>query len=365
MGPRREYHARVHVGIDYQAATTHAPGVGRYARELVRALAARGGTHALSLLQVGIGRQTVGDLGLDSPAVSIRRRRLPLPRRVLHAPWFPAADTLLGGVDVFHHVIPGAARVRRARQTVALSEIPPAGTAAAARLSQLLRPMDAVLVFSASGARDATAVLDVPPERVHIVPVGCDHWVRARPPLAHPAEPPTLLVLGAPRAARRPERILEAWDTLRARGLDCRLHFVGGPAPADSPFDQQVLSRPGVTHDLPGEHALPDIVARAAVLVHFNDAEATAVTPLEAFSFGLPVVASDLPAFRETLDGEATLLTPEDLADGTDTLADALATTLASRTDEAARQRRRDLAGRYTWRRNAEATLAVWAGLLG
>jgi glycosyltransferase involved in cell wall biosynthesis len=359
-----EYDANVRVGIDYWPATTHAPGVGRYARELVRALAALRGDHALSLLQCGIGRQVVTDLGLDTARATVRRRRLPVPRRLLATPWFPAADTLLGGVAVFHHVVPGVTRVRQALQTFALSEIPARGSAQAVQLATALRPMDAVLVFGAAAAQEAAGTLDIPDESLRIVPVGSDHWRRDAEPIDLPTEPSTLLVLGSPRAARHPETILAAWDTLRARGIDCRLRFVGGPSPQGGDFDRLVTAREGVVHDLPRESELPQVVSRGAVLVHLNEAEATAVTPLEAFSFGLAVVASDLPAFREALDGEATLLQTDDLVEDPGLLADAIAHALDGAADEAARARRRAVAARFTWQRNAEATLAIWNDLV-
>jgi glycosyltransferase involved in cell wall biosynthesis len=195
--------------------------------------------------------------------------------------------------------------------------------------------------------------------------VGCDHWVRGRHPSPLPEGPPELLVLGAPHSNRRPGTILAAYDRLLARGIDCRLHFVGGSPSQHDDFAREVAARSGVTHDLPSETRLPEVVSRAAVLVHLNESEATAVTPLEAFSFGLAVVGSDLPAFREALDGEATLLETRAVDEDPDLLADCLAEALQGAGDEAARARRRAVAGRFTWKRNAEATVAVWRELPG
>ena len=364
------------VGVDYLPASRHAPGVGRYARELVRALvqelgpAGEADDLTLRLLELGREPVRVHDLGVQglSPRPHVTRRRLPLPRRLLGARWFPAADTLLGGVDVFQHIVATPTRVRRARQVATLSELPPAGSAAAALEAQRLAAMDAVLVFGEAAARAARDDLGVPAERVHVVPVGCDHWSRGLWPEALarsgledlPDGLPEIAVLGTPRAERSPEFILEAHERLRAAGLPCRLRFVGGPAPEGSPLPALVAARDDVRHELPSEGELRGTLMGAAVLVHLSAAEATAVTPLEAFSFGLPVVASDRAAFREALDDEATLL-----PDGADAeaLADAVAAALSNRTDEDARARRRAVADRFTWRRNAAATLVVWHDL--
>ena len=57
---------RPRVGLDLWPATTHAPGAGRYARELVRALARLTAPPRLSLLDVGPGaRIQASGLGLD------------------------------------------------------------------------------------------------------------------------------------------------------------------------------------------------------------------------------------------------------------------------------------------------------------
>ncbi len=373
------------IGLDYWPATTHAPGVGRYARELTRALAGLpqlGPTegHGLSLLEFGLGAQTVGELGLDPTQVSVRRRRVLLPRRLMGATWIPAADTLCGSVDLFHHIVPGLARVRRAAQCITLSEIPAEGSAAAARLTQALQPMDAVFVFCEAAAQEAAASLGVPTERLRVVPVGCDHWSREPAPhderesTSGSEEAPVLLVLGTPQARRQPERILDAFRVLRERGVSCRLRFVGGAEPTPGPVSQAVATREDVCHDLPHERDLPAVVRSSSALVHLHLAEATAVTPLEAFSFGLPVVASDLPAFREALGGEA-LLTPQAApsagdgsgraaSSGSEAFADLLEQALASSRDEQACDRRRKLAAGYSWERSAEATWAAWGSLI-
>ena len=119
-----------------------------------------------------------------------------------------------------------------------------------------------------------------------------------------------------------------------------------------------------LTHDLPPESALPGELARASALVHFSDREATAVTPLEAFSFGLPVVANSLPAFQEALGDEAALLPLDELRDDPSCLADALAHALEHGGAPDARRRREAIAARFTWEAHAKAALAIWRAAL-
>ena len=65
------------VGIDYWTAPTHAPGVGRYVRELVRALARRPDAPELALLELGPGAR-----GVPVEAVSYTHLTLPTTSRV-------------------------------------------------------------------------------------------------------------------------------------------------------------------------------------------------------------------------------------------------------------------------------------------
>ena len=343
------------LGVDYLPASRHAPGIGRYARELVRALVTQPGDHELRLLEFGRGPAVVDEraLGLHAASCPVRRSRWPLPRRLLG---WPGADTLLGGVDLFHHVLVPPPAVRRARQSLTLSELPPPEHA------EVIRALDAVFVFSRWAADELQRGIGVDAARVHVLPVGCDHWRRELGDAAGPAAaavPPTILVLGAPRTARHPALIVEAWRLLRERGLECRLRFLGGRGEALPVTDDGTL-----THALPGEPALPAELAAASLLVHLSEVEATAVTPLEAFSFGLPVVANDLPAFREALDDEATLCPLDELRASPSRLADALAEALAGAGDEPARARREAVAAQFTWAAHARAALAGWRGLL-
>jgi glycosyltransferase involved in cell wall biosynthesis len=352
------------IGIDHGPASRHAPGVGRYARELVAALAQQDGDHSLHLLDVGLRRRRVRDLGLERPRCPVVRRRVPIPRRWLGVGGCPGSDVLAGGVDLFHHVLADPAPVTRALQTLTLSELPAPGSSSAGRLARTLAGLDGVLVFSQAAARDVVSGMGVPTEHVHVVPVGCDHWRRGRDERPLPDAPPTLLVLGKPRASRHPLTILAAWRRLRARGVRCRLRFVGSAGEQDGAFARAVQEEHDVTHELPEESELPEVMTHASLLVHLSDAEATAVTPLEAFSFGVGVVASALPAFTETLDGEARLVDTAAVDDDPERLADELAAALEDAGRDDARARREAVAARFTWVHNARATLAVWSALV-
>lgn len=361
------------VGIDYLPAVLHAPGLGRYARELVRALVRLPDAPELRLFEVGRGpRRFAGAaLGLAGARVPrVRRLALPLPQRAvsaLHALTGLGAERWLGGVDLFHRVRVGAPPLsRRARVLLPVPELPRAGSPADGELARELARAGNALVFCAAYRERVRARYDLDPARVFQAPVGCDHWLRDLPAAVPRAAPACVLVLGALREERRPLQALEAFELLRAGGVEAELVFVGGSGSAAEAFERRRASSPAAPWvrwraDL-AEAEMPGLVAASSALLHLAEDEGTAVTPLEAFALGVPVVATRLPAFEEALAGHARLV---DLDAPPAALAEALATSLAGAPQEPGARARRDVAAASTWEANARRTVAVWRTILG
>lgn len=367
----RETHSMtpsIRIAIDYGIALSHAPGVGRYARELVRALVRRADAPALRLLEVGRAPHVlpVTALGLDAARASgfdVRVTRVPLPRRVVGAlgriGW--TTERWVGGADVVHQVLPyEPLPTRTALNTLTLAELPELGSANERVLRTTLSCTERVLVFSTSARDELTRRFDVDASWIDVVPVGADHWARETTATSERRSPPEVLVLGQASARRRPDAIVAACERVVAGGLELRLRFVGPKGEAGealrarlerSPLAGRATIEPGV------EAELPRLVAGAAVLVHLNDVEWTAVTPLEAFAVGVPVVVSRIPAFVEAIGDEAAYV--DDDAD----LADAIAAAITT-DSPTTRARRRELARAFTWDRNAAATVDVWTKMV-
>ncbi len=358
------------VGIDYLPATSHWPGVGRYARELVRALVALDDRPDLRLFDVGraprdVDRRALGLPFGDPRVVQVTRR---LPRRALPflaRSGFDAAR-ILGGVDVFHHVHPPGPPVRRARQVMALAELPARGSQAEHVLAERAKQMDALVVFCTDWRLRAAEQLGFPLARIHVTAVGCEHWRRTLAEISPPDDPPVVLVLGATRPERYPLAVLRAFERLRER-VPARLLLVGRPGGAEEEFRAALERSPHVAHVAritePRETDLPGLVARASVLVHLDPQAGTPVTPLEALRMGLPVVASRSPCFTEALQGVATLVEDAEVVREPDVLAAAIEREIASRSDGLAEAVRAAHARAWSWERCARETLAVWRGV--
>jgi len=358
----------VRVGIDYLPATSHAPGAGRYARELVRALVGLEHGPELALFDVGRARRDIDPRALGLPFGDPRVRRVSrsIPRRalpVLARFGFDAAR-ILGGIDVFHHVNANGPPVRRARQVLAVAELPDRRGDAARILRERARLMDALVVFCADWRLRVAEELGFPLSRIHVTRVGSDHWRRTLAELPEPDAPPRILVLGATRDERRPVAVFRAFERACERGLDARLAFVGRDGSAESLLKETVAAskhaaRVARLRDV-AEADLPALVATSSALVHIDPRAGTPVTPLEALAMGVPVVASRIPCFVEHLEDHAELVDDAEALREPLYLASAIERALTARSDGLALARRTAHAREYSWARCAAETAHVW-----
>ena len=361
------------VGYDYFPAVTHAPGRGRYARELARALAELEPEDVdLRLFDLGRGERPIPReaLGPVDRRDWIRRNELHWPRRLVS--WADrflgfGADGWVGGCDVFHHTAPVPLLVEHAIEIFPLPELPPIGSKDSDDLAQQLERIEHVIVFSEHLRGEVIQRFDWEEERIHVTPVGCDHWVRELPSLPEPDDPPYLLVLGALREVRSPHRIRKSFERLVPKYPGLRLVFCGRPGDAAEQFmrDRRFSGARDAIEwiDEPDERELPELVAKASALVHLNVEEGTAVTVLEALRAGVPVACSRLPALTEALGGLATYVADEKRGEP-DPLDAAIETALASAKDPEARTARIELAKPYSWEQCARRTFEVWQRVL-
>ena len=361
------------VGFDYYPATTHAPGRGRYARELVRALVSLPPKDLqLRLLDLGRGERSIptDTLGLPDKAEWLEHNVKRVPRRLVN--WGDrflgfGADGWVGGCNVFHHTSPAPLLVEHAIEILPVPELPPAESEASEVFGKSLDRIEHIVVFSNHLQQEIVRRYGWSTERVHVTQVGCDHWVRDLdvPPL--PDDPPYLLVLGALREQRFPHRIRRSFERLRSQIDGLRLIFCGRPGDAAEQFlrDRRFS---GARNDIewidrPNERHLPELVARASALVHLNTDEGTAVTVLEALRAGVPVVCSHLPALVEVLGNVAHYVGDEGKRED-NTLDQGILAALKSSKDPRAREQRIALAAPFDWRRCATRTLELWKHVL-
>jgi len=367
----------VRIGLDYRPALLNREGIGRYARELVRALGAVAPADELLLFGWSLAAAQVAREELGLPA-NARLRRLRFPSR-----WLAQlarvtgrhADDLVGGAELWHHTQPSAAPVRRAVEVVTvfdciyLRDEGFLSPAAAAAMSQAIRARVAasarVLVPSHFVADDVERHFGVARERLCVTPLGADHLLRVEPDRARLPREPFVLTVARVDARKNHLTVLRAFERLCADGLPQRW-IVAGPAGHRaeefaaalnaSPVRERVEWRQFV-----GERELAALYAGCAAFLFPSRDEGFGLPPLEAMALGAPVVAGRSGSLPEVLGDAAAWVEPLDV--------DALhrCTRELLLDHELAEERRRAgraQAARFTWTACAAATRAAYAAAL-
>ena len=134
---------------------------------------------------------------------------------------------------------------------------------------------------------------------------------------ASPPGPPTVLFVGRLAPHKRQDLVIHAFSHYRRLRRDARLVLVGTPL---SPSYGQELRRladrvapGGVTFETGLSAAeLAERYRRADVFLCLSEHEGFCIPLLEAFHFGLPVVARDAAAVGEVVENAGVLLSPQD-----------------------------------------------------
>jgi glycosyltransferase involved in cell wall biosynthesis len=340
-------------------------------------------TYAISLLRALVGLGTGDEYTLVSeergaaPEVDgIRRVRVPVPakaaRPVAEAVALPLAMRL-AGCDVFHGTkqtlprgVPGARVVTvHDLAPMILPETFPRGAGAWLRRSTAAaaRRADLVIADSETTARDLRALLDVPAERIRVIPLGVDPRFRGpHDPAAVAAVrtryglPSTYVAcIGTIQPRKNVDVVLDAME--RVPGAP-PLVVAGRTGWMSEEVVRRAKSSPRVLHlgEVP-EADLPLLYAGAALFVSPSSYEGFGLTVAEAMAAGVAVIAGSGSASDEVVGDAGVLVRPRD--------ADALAAEVARLLGDDARRSAHGAAGRdrisrFTWEATARATREVY-----
>ena len=210
------------------------------------------------------------------------------------------------------------------------------------------------------------------PARLRVVPNGIDPALLEEPPAAARQRatellPPQrgvfdVLHVGNDIPRKRLDRLVEIVITLRQRGHWIRLVRVGSPlrhATRQRMIElglADVVELPFVDRDV-----LRAIYERCDILLLTSDREGYGLPVLEAFAAGKPVVASDIPALRESSGGLARVVIPDSLHDWVAAIEEVLRA--GDPTGALAAQRRAHAAAR-TWNDHVRGLLPVYREVL-
>ena len=200
---------------------------------------------------------------------------------------------------------------------------------------------------------------------VVVAPYGADHL----PPVDRRFSPdarltaalgdrPFFLYVGQDRAHKQVDAVLRGFARVASREPSALLVLVGPsfePARFVHPIEASRWPARTVLAGAVDDLTLAWLFARCAALVHLASHEGFGFTPLEAMNQGAPVVSADIAGLRETLGVHARFVPPEDAEAVAITLLDVL------RSDrDSGRTARIAHARSFSWRKCGHATLAAY-----
>jgi glycosyltransferase involved in cell wall biosynthesis len=355
--------------LDYRPALVNGQGIGRYVRELTRALALLPDVDAalfaptwaqpeFDLADLGVGRARVFRTRLPSKAVT----------NSLGALGLGVERLFRGGAELCHHTqyrrlptrLPEVAMIH---DLVFLDSSRYMASKTAERMSAFVRfaatEARAITTPSEAVADQVAERLDVPRERVFATPLGVDHVLRDD--LGTPAPTQGHYFFTAARIETRKNLglILRAIEKLDDPSVRWKLAGVSGDG-ADHFLDALRRSPARDRVDVLGhvtESQLRSLTLGALAFVLVPLDEGFGLAPLEAMALGVPAITSRLPVVTEVCGGGARLVDPHDPAELLSVL-NAVAGSALVRAELAAQGQQH--ARKFTWQRTAERTLGAY-----
>jgi glycosyltransferase involved in cell wall biosynthesis len=366
------------IGIDARYASSPVDGIGRYTLNLLRGIAEASPPYRLAVL-TGQPSWLAGQLP-SSPCLEL----VPFPR----APRSPGDQWSLPGLvnrrglkllhcpDSFAPLAAGCRKVVTVHDLIGITCRRLLWGSRKARwlpawqawLRLQCRLCDAVVTPSRYSAADIRRLLRVPASRIHVIPNAVAAPLAAAEPLCDP--PPAgarcILYVGRADPYKNLPALVRALGLVRSRTRqDVRL-IVAGPPDDRYPQARQEARSLGLEEFVrfTGYLEEPQLAAwyRAASVLAFPSLyEGFGLPPLEAMSYGLPVVSSDRTAMPEVLAGAAHYFDPQSPPSMADAIGRVLEDPLLERRLREAGPRRARL---FTLRQAGDRHLELYERLL-
>ncbi|MCC7007459.1 MAG: glycosyltransferase family 4 protein [Acidobacteria bacterium] len=356
--------------VDYRPALRERTGVGEYIHQVATALVATAPAGEELVLFSSSWKDRVPPDAL--PGARIIDRRVPV--RVLNTLWhraeWPPVEWLgASAIDVCQSAHPLLMPAKRAAQAVMVHDLDfldhPERTRAEIRRDypalarRHAHRADRVVVVSEHTAGEVERRLGVPRSHITVCQPGTPGWRRRD---REPAEGGYILFLGTLEPRKNVRVLLDAYERLLARWPAAPpLVLAGRARPDAAPLVARATAGPLAGHvELPG-YVQPDrrlaLYAGALVFVLPSHTEGFGLPAAEAMMAGVPVIAADRGALRESVGSAGWLVDPDD----PDALAHALHTVLtdASRRRVMSDDGRRH-AEQFTWERTARHLREAW-----
>lgn len=200
--------------------------------------------------------------------------------------------------------------------------------------------------------------------KIQVIPYGIDHvdkqteTVATLPSISLPTK--YILYVGQYRSHKNVDKLINSFKLASERINDLHLVLVGPDFINNQEIDQFIKSldienKVDIFGSLNYEN-LRYVYENAVALVHLSRLEGFGLTPLEALSFGTPVIAADNRVLKEILRDEATYVDPENINE----VVKKIISIASDPVDEIKKNKRVSYAATFTWDRTAEMTINVY-----
>ncbi len=374
------------IGIDYTAAYEQGAGIGRYVRDLIRALAAHDRSTAYRLFVAGAPRD--GLPPAPGPNFQWRPTRI-TPRwfaRLWHRLQLPLpVETFTGRVRLFHATdftlpptLPGTKTLLTVHD-LSFVRAPETSTPVLKAYLDRVVPRSArrathVLADSQATKDDLIELYGMPPEKITVLlsgvnpefkPVTDTNSLRAVRQRYQIPDNPYILSIGTVQPRKNYARLITALAALGPAHEDVHLVIAGGRGWLDSPifravYDQGLEDRVhfiGFARD----EDLPALYSGAACLAYPSLYEGFGFPVLEAMACATPVVTSTISSMPEVAGDAALLVDPYSV----EAIAEALGRLLSdSELRETLVRRGIEQAAQFTWSRTAWQLREIYDSIL-
>ncbi len=374
------------IGIDYTAAYEQGAGIGRYVRELVRALAAQDERTPYRLFVAGASRRQLPRV--PGPNFTWHPTRI-TPRwfaRIWYRLQLPLpVETFVGRVPLFHATdftlpptLPGT-RTLLTVHDLSFVRAPETTTPVLKAYLDVVVPRSVsrathVLADSQATKDDLIALYGTPPEKITVLLGGVNpefapvtdrafrQSVRRRYNLP---DNPYIFSVGTVQPRKNYARLIEALAALGPEFENVHLVIAGGRGWLDAPIYQAVeaygLGKRVHFTGFVQDGDLPALYTEAVCLAYPSLYEGIGLPVLEAMACGIPVVTSNVSSMPE-IAGDAALLVDPYNADELAVALRRLLSDASLRADLVARGRTQ--AAYFTWDRAAQQLSNVYRRML-
>ena len=318
----------MHILLDYRPALRDRTGVGEYAHELARALAATAGPGDRLTLFTSSWSDRADSALAGWPSTTVIDRRVPV--RVLNWAWhrlgWPPIELLAGDTDVAQSLHPLMLPARRAKQVVTVHDLDflahPERTSGEIRrdypelVQRHVTGAALVVVNSKDTATAVQTTLGVDVNRIVVCRPGLPAWI-GEPLDRVPPQDGYVLFVGTLEPRKNLGALLDAWEHLLEEKQSLpRLRIAGGTRPGSEEWVAR-LSRSPLRErvDFVGyvnADARRALYEGARLLVLPSHHEGFGLPVLEAMALGVPVIASTAGALPEVAGDAALLVAPDD-----------------------------------------------------